>query len=275
MGNTENFCKKLGFIGAGNMATAMMSGIVSGGIFTADEIMMSDVSGERLSFISEKYGVGITPDNKEVARSCGTLILAVKPQYYTQVITEIAPIVTPGQIIITIAPGQTLESLSERFGSDRLKIIRTMPNTPAMVGAGITAVAPNSNVTQEELEYVRKILGGFGISEVVGENLMDAVVSVSGSSPAYVFMFIEAMADAAVADGMPRAQAYRFAAQAVMGSARMVLETGKHPAELKDMVCSPAGTTIEAVRVLEEKGMRSAVIEAMKACTGRSRSLGK
>ena len=203
------------------------------------------------------------------------MILAVKPQYYTQVITEIAPLVTGEQLIITIAPGQTLSSLSERFGSNDLKIIRTMPNTPAMVGAGITACTPNGNVTSDELAYVRKILGGFGLSEVISENLMDAVVSVSGSSPAYVFMFIEAMADAAVADGMPRAQAYRFAAQAVMGSAKMVLETGKHPGELKDMVCSPAGTTIEAVRVLEEKGLRSAVIEAMKACTERSRSLGK
>ena len=275
MDNTERFSRKLGFIGAGNMATAMMSGIVSGGIFSSEEIMMSDVSAERLAFIKGKYGVDTTSDNMEVAKNCGTLILSVKPQYYTQVITEIAPYVSKEQIIVTIAPGQTLASLAGRFGSDSLKIIRTMPNTPAMVGAGITAVTPNSNVTSEELEYVRKILGGFGISEVISENLMDAVVSVSGSSPAYVFMFIEAMADAAVADGMPRAQAYRFAAQAVMGSAKMVLETGKHPAELKDMVCSPAGTTIEAVRVLEEKGMRSAVIEAMKACTERSRSLGK
>ena len=275
MNNTNNTGGKLGFIGAGNMATAMMSGIVSGGIINANDIMMSDISEERLSFISERYGVGTTSDNKTIAKECGTLILAVKPQYYTQVITEIAPFVTNEQIIITIAPGQTIASLAERFGSRQLKIIRTMPNTPAMVGAGITAVTPNENVTIEELEYVRKILGGFGISEVIGENLMDAVVSVSGSSPAYVFMFIEAMADAAVADGMPRAQAYRFAAQAVMGSAKMMLETGKHPAELKDMVCSPAGTTIEAVRVLEEKGLRGTVMDAMKACTDRSRSLGK
>ena len=236
---------------------------------------MSDVSDSRLAFLSEKYGVETTTDNTAVAKGAEVIILAVKPQYYTQVITEIAPFVTEEQLIITIAPGQTLSSLSERFGSDKLKIIRTMPNTPAMVGAGITAATPNANVTDDELAYVRRILGGFGISEVIGENLMDAVVSVSGSSPAYVFMFIEAMADAAVADGMPRAQAYRFAAQAVMGSAKMVLETGKHPGELKDMVCSPAGTTIEAVRVLEEKGLRSAVIEAMQACTERSRSLGK
>ena len=275
MENTQKFSKKLGFIGAGNMATAMMSGIVSGEIFRANEIIMSDVSSDRLAFISEKYGVEVTTDNIAVAKNAEVMILAVKPQYYTQVITEIAPFVTKEQLIITIAPGQTLSSLTERFGSDDLKIIRTMPNTPAMVGAGITAVTLNANVTAEELEYVRTILGGFGISEVISEHLMDAVVSVSGSSPAYVFMFIEAMADAAVADGMPRAQAYRFAAQAVMGSAKMVLETGKHPGELKDMVCSPAGTTIEAVRVLEEKGLRSAVIEAMKACTERSRSLGK
>jgi pyrroline-5-carboxylate reductase len=271
----KTYEKKIGFIGAGNMATAMMSGMISGGIFSPEEILMTDVSEERLSLVSEKYHVGVTSDNTQAASGCGILILAVKPQYYTQVITEIAPYVTSEQIVITIAPGQTLFSLAERFGSSELKIVRTMPNTPAMVGEGMTAVSPNENVTGDELEYVRRILGGFGITEVVGEHLMDAVVSVSGSSPAYVFMFIEAMADAAVADGMPRAQAYRFAAQAVLGSARMVLDTGKHPAELKDMVCSPAGTTIEAVKVLEEKGFRSAVIEAMTACSEKSRSLAK
>jgi len=230
MKDNSQFSKKLGFIGAGNMATAMMSGIVSGDIFKAEEIIMTDVSGDRLSFVKEKYGVCVTSDNTEAAKNSEVLILAVKPQYYTHVITEIAPFVTDEQIIITIAPGQTLESLADRFGSNSLKIVRTMPNTPAMVGAGITAVTPNANVSEEQLAYVRKILGGFGLTEVISENLMDVVVSVSGSSPAYVFMFIEAMADAAVADGMPRAQAYRFAAQAVMGSAKMVLETGTHPA---------------------------------------------
>jgi pyrroline-5-carboxylate reductase len=146
-----------------------------------------------------------------------------------------------------------------------------MPNTPALVGEGITAVCANDRVTEEELGYVCSVLKSFGKAEVVGENLMDAVVSVSGSSPAYVFIFIEAMADAAVADGMPRSQAYQFAAQAVYGSAKMVLETGLHPGQLKDMVCSPGGTTIEAVRVLEEKGFRSSVMEAMRACTKKAR----
>ena len=148
-----------------------------------------------------------------------------------------------------------------------------MPNTPALVGEGITAACYNDNVSRADLDKAVTILTSFGKCEVVPEHLMDVVTSVSGSSPAYVFMFIEAMADAAVADGMPRAQAYEFAAQAVLGSAKMVLETGKHPGELKDMVCSPGGTTIEAVRVLEEKGMRSAVFEAMKACTRKARGL--
>ena len=137
----------------------------------------------------------------------------------------------------------------------------------------MTAACPNEFVTEEEKAYVQKILEAFGKVEIIPERLMDAVVSTSGSSPAYVFMLIEAMADAAVADGMPRPQAYKFAAQAVYGSAKMVLETGKHPGELKDMVCSPAGTTIEAVRVLEEKGFRSAVIEAMKTCAEVSRKM--
>ena len=163
-----------------------------------------------------------------------------------------------------------ISGLDENFGKP-VKLIRCMPNTPALVGEGITGVCPNENVTEEELKKAGEILNCFGSYEVVPEHLMDVVVSVSGSSPAYVFMFIEAMADAAVADGMPRAQAYKFAAQSVLGSARMVLETGKHPGELKDMVCSPAGTTIEAVRVLEEKGFRSSVIEAMKACTQKAR----
>ena len=188
------------------------------------------------------------------------------------VINEIKDILPAKQIIVKIAPRKTLEWLAERLGSDK-KIVRTMPNTPALVGAGITGVCKNDLVSDAEFTYVLSLLGSFGLAEAVPEALMDAVVSVSGSSPAYVFMFIEAMADAAVADGMPRAQAYKFAAQAVMGSAKMVLDTGKHPGELKDMVCSPAGTTIEAVRVLEEKGFRSSVMEAMKACTAKAKGL--
>lgn len=148
-----------------------------------------------------------------------------------------------------------------------------MPNTPALVGEGITAVCPNANVGEEDLKQVCDILESFGKVEVISEKIMDAVIAVSGSSPAYVFLFIEAMADAAVAEGMPRAQAYQFAAQSVLGSAKMVLETGKHPGELKDMVCSPAGTTIDAVRVLEEGGLRGIVMDAMHACAEKNRNM--
>lgn len=261
---------KLGFIGCGNMATAMIKGIIRNGIVAKEDIMGADLSQASIDKIAGGMGIYVTTDNKEVAANVDVLVLSVKPQFYESVITEIKDVVKEQQLIITIAPGKTLAWLGEQFGKT-VKIVRTMPNTPALVGEGITAACSNENVTPEELDTVTGILRGFGKCEVVPEHLMDVVTSVSGSSPAYVFMFIEAMADGAVADGMPRAQAYEFAAQAVLGSAKMVLETGKHPGELKDMVCSPGGTTIEAVRVLEEKGMRSAVFEAVKACTRKSR----
>ncbi len=263
---------KLGFIGCGNMATAMMKGIIGNGIASPEEIIGSDVSEAGLLKAKDTLGIQVTGDNREVASAAEILVLSVKPQFYETVIDGIKDVVTKEQVIVTIAPGKTLQWVEERFGRP-IRLVRTMPNTPALVGEGITAACRNENVDDDTLSEVLRILRGFGKCEVVPEHLMDVVVSVSGSSPAYVFMFIEAMADAAVADGMPRAQAYEFAAQAVYGSAKMVLETGKHPAELKDMVCSPAGTTIEAVRVLEEKGMRSAVFEAMKACTAKARGL--
>jgi len=256
---------KLGFIGTGNMASAIMGGIIKNNVIPAEEIIGADLFAPGRERAQKEYGINVTADNKEVASKAETIILSVKPQFYASVIADIKDVVTDNQIIITIAPGKTLAWLAEQFGKE-VKIVRTMPNTPAMVGEGMTAATPNEHVTKEELDYACKILSAFGKVEVVTEHMMDAVVAVSGSSPAYVFMFIEAMADAAVAEGMPRAQAYKFAAQAVLGSAKMVLETGKHPGELKDMVCSPAGTTIEAVGVLEEHGFRSAVIDAMKAC---------
>ncbi|MCM1157761.1 MAG: pyrroline-5-carboxylate reductase [Bacteroidales bacterium] len=263
---------KIGFIGCGNMATAMINGILGHKIVAADEIIGADLSADSLEKMEKDLGIRVTTDNRKAAGEAEVLFLSVKPQFYETVIGEIRDVVKATQLIITIAPGKTLEWLDKQFGK-AVKIVRTMPNTPALVGEGITAACCNENVTKEELNRAVGILQGFGRCELVPEHLMDVVTSVSGSSPAYVFMFIEAMADAAVADGMPRAQAYEFAAQAVLGSAKMVLETGKHPAELKDMVCSPGGTTIEAVRVLEERGLRSAVFEAMKACTKKAKGL--
>lgn len=263
---------KTGFIGCGNMATAMVRGILKGKKAKPEEILVSRRHVEPLQQLQEELGIGITTDNKEVAAFADVLFLAVKPQFYAETIQEIRDAVGENTIVVSIAPGKTLNWLEEQFGGP-MKIVRTMPNTPAMVGEGMMGICPGATVTKEELEAVRELCSGFSRTEIVTENLMDVVVSVSGSAPAYVFMFIEAMADAAVADGMPRKSAYTFAAQAVLGSAKLVLETGMHPGELKDMVCSPGGTTIEAVRVLEEKGMRSAVIEAMKACTKKSREM--
>lgn len=263
---------KLGFIGCGNMASAIMSGIIQNGIFKPEEIIGADVFAAGREKAKANLGIEVTANNVEVVEKAEIIVLSVKPQFYEEVICEIKDTVKEKQMIITIAPGKTLAWLEEKFGK-AVKIVRTMPNTPAMVQEGMTGACKNGYVTEDEMEYACKILRGFGEVEVIPERLMDAVVTVSGSSPAYVFMMIEAMADAAVAEGMPRAQAYKFAAKAVMGSAKMVLETGKHPAELKDMVCSPAGTTIEAVKVLEAAGFRSALMEAMEVCAEKSRNM--
>lgn len=263
---------KVGFIGCGNMASAMIGGIIKNHLCEAADITVHDLSPAAMERAKTTFDVTLANDNAAVLAQSEMVVLAVKPQFYEEVIREISPSVQEGQVIVTIAPGKTLAWLAETFGKE-LPIVRTMPNTPAMVGEGITAVCPNEQVTPEMLASVLKMLGGFGKAEVIPERMMDAVVAVSGSSPAYIFMLIEAMADAAVAEGMPRQQAYTFAAQAVLGSAKMVLETGKHPGELKDMVCSPAGTTIEAVQVLEERGFRSSVMQAMRMCAEKSRSM--
>lgn len=263
---------KVGFIGSGNMGSAMMRGILAGGKCGENEIMASDTLAEKLTAIEKDLGILTTMDNKIVASFADVLFLAVKPQYYKNIIDEIQEVITWDKVVVTIAPGKTLEWLESAFVKP-VKIIRTMPNTPAMVREGMLGMCPNENMSKEDIDLVRDICSSFAKTEIVGENLMDVVTAVSGSSPAYVFLFIEAMADAAVADGMPRAQAYKFAAQTVLGSAKMVLETGKHPGELKDMVCSPGGTTIEAVRVLEKEGLRSAVFEAVKACVSKAREM--
>ena len=262
---------RLGFIGAGNMAQAMIGGVLESGILQRDEIIASAATQKTVEKVQKEYGIYATLDNKEIAKA-DIIFLAVKPIYCEQVIKEIKDVVSGQQIIVSIAAGKSMAWLEGQFGGQK-KIIRTMPNTPALVCEGITAVCPNGNISNEELKSVCNLLESFGKAEVIPESMMDAVIAVSGSSPAYVFLFIEAMADAAVAEGMPRAQSYQFAAQSVLGSAKMVLETGKHPGELKDMVCSPAGTTIEAVRVLEQEGFRGSVMSCMRACADKSRNM--
>lgn len=263
---------KIGFIGCGNMASAMIGGILRHQLVGKEDIMASAKTQATLDKARASFGIRTTLDNREVAAFSEMLILAVKPIFLESVIREVREQVKENVLVVTLSPGKTIEWLENTFGR-KVKLIRTMPNTPALVGEGMSGICPNDAVTEEEKEEVTEVFSCFGRTELVPEHMIDVVGGVSGSSPAFVFLFIEALADAAVLEGMPRTQAYTFAAQAVLGSAKMVLETGMHPGELKDMVCSPGGTTIEAIRVLEEKGMRSAVLEAGKACIEKSKKL--
>lgn len=264
---------KIGFIGLGNMAAAMIGGILKKEMVRPEEIIGSARTAETRERIRQKYKITIAIDNKETAEVSDILFLAVKPVFLAEIIREIRNSVRPETMVVSIAAGKTLRELREEFGRPELRIVRCMPNTPALVSEGCTAVCAGEDVSEKDLKTVVGLMESFGRASVIPERLMDAVTGVSGSSPAYVFLFIEAMADGAVAAGMPRRQAYEFAAQAVLGSAKMVLETGMHPGELKDMVCSPGGTTIEAVKVLEERGFRGSVMDAVEACIRKSGSL--
>lgn len=261
---------KPGFIGVGNMAAAMIAGMLAKKTVGPLDVLGSAKTKDSREKRNRELGICMTEDNREVARESDLLFLTVKPYYYQEVIEEIRQEVRKEQIIITVAPGKTLEWLQEQFGKP-VKILRTMPNTPALAGEGMTAFCANSLMTEQDRATVRVFLESFGKAEEVEERLMSTVVAVSGSSPAYLFILMEAMADAAVAGGMPRAQAYEFVAQAVKGSAALLEQTKLHPGVLKDMVCSPAGTTIEAVRILEREGFRSGIMEAMRACEEKAR----
>ena len=262
----------IGFIGGGNMGRAMIGGILRKKLASPNDIIVSDIHPENLAEMREQYGISLTSDNREVAAKADVLVLSIKPQQYEAVIHEIRDIDRQGQVIVTIAPGKTLHWLKEMFAGSR-KLVRCMPNTPALIGEGMIAICPNEMVSGDEKRTVAELLGSCGIVEEVDESQMDAVVAVSGSSPAYVFLLLEAMVDEAVRQGMEREQAYRFAAQAVKGSAALALETGADPADLKEMVCSPGGTTIEAVKVLEDGDMAGLVGRAMDACAKKSKSL--
>ena len=263
---------KIGFIGLGNMADAMIGGILAKGLYQKEELIGSSKTEATATRMYEKYGIETGTDNTRVAKEANILVLAVKPVFFPEVIGEIKEFVTNDTLVISIAAGKSLEWIEQEFGK-KIRLVRCMPNVPALVGEACTGVCVNTSVTDEDEKLALALMESFGKASLIPERLMDAVIGVSGSSPAYVFMFIEAMADAAVLAGMPRNQAYEFAAQSVLGSAKMVLETGKHPAQLKDMVCSPAGTTIEAVKVLEEKGFRAAVMDAVEACVNKSKNM--
>lgn len=262
--------KKIACIGTGAMGGAIMRAVCNK--FDPNNITVSNRTLEKGKSFANETGCRFADNNKDCIKDAKYIFIAVKPAFLSDLFTEIKNDIPLDAVIISMAAGVKIEKL-ESFAKARY--VRIMPNVPAQIAKGMTALSCNDNINSEELSDITEILETAGKVEQVPEKLMDCVTGVSGSGPAFVFMFIEAMADAAVRCGMPRKQAYTYAAQTVMGSAALVLETGKHPGELKDSVTSPAGTTIEGVAALESNGMRNAVIEAVTASYNKSVSLGK
>lgn len=264
--------RKIGIIGCGNMGRAMLNALLKSSDISNDDIIVSTKSETSAEKIRNDFKVKTTLVNSEVAERSNILFLAVKPHFFKEVIEEIKDKINNDTIIISIAAGITISQIEEWFGKD-IKLVRSMPNTPALVGEGMSAICPNKNITSDELNYVGKLYNSFGKYEILEEKDFHAFIALCGSSPAYVFMFIEAMADAGVKLGIPRAKAYKLVEQSVLGSAKLALETGKHPGVLKDEVCSPSGTTIDAVIELERNGLRSTVISAVEKCAEKSKNM--
>lgn len=253
---------RIGFIGSGNMAQAIMGGIIKSNLVDKGNIYASAVSDKTINLVREKYGVNTSKDNKDIIKNSNIIFLSVKPYVYETVIEEIKDLVDDTKLVVTIAAGQTIDNI-ERMFSKKIRLIRTMPNTPALVSEGMGLICPNEKASKADIDIVVKIFESFGKAEIVKEDLIDTAGSLSGCSPAYTYMFIEALADGAVESGVTRDMAYRLAAQTVLGAAKMVLETGEHPGKLKDNVCSPGGTTIKGVNKLEYSGFRGSVISAL------------
>lgn len=262
----------IGIIGAGNMASALAGGLIESGIIRADELSMSDKAAGKLSKW-QKNGVFTTEDNKEVLEHSDVIIFAVKPNVLPFVLEETKEY-TENKLFISIAAGVTVETIEKALGSSA-KIIRAMPNTPARVNCGMTVISPNKNVAPDELKTVEKLIGSVGRVIVLDEKYINIATALHGSSPAYVYMLIDAMADAGVKHGIPKDVALVLAAKAVEGSAKMVLETGEHPQKLKDDVCSPGGTTIAAVCELERTGFGYSVQSAVDACVKKAEEMSK
>ncbi len=267
----ESIKVKAGCIGTGVMGSALMEAVIR--VVGGSSVAVCDADSLKAEAFCAKTGSVHLPTNSAVASAADYVFLAVKPQFLSPVLAEIAPVLDADTVIVSMAAGVSIETLAAALGGHR-KIIRIMPNTPAAVSAGMIAVSVSPAVSDGELVELERLLSRAGLCERTPEALMDAVTAVSGSGPAYGYLFIDALADAAVHMGMNRQQALRYAAQTLKGAAEMVLTTGSNPSVLKDGVCSPSGTTIAAVRTLEAKGFRSAIIEAALAAWDRSRALG-
>lgn len=265
--------KVVGIIGGGNMGSGIAGGIVKAGILPAAQVIMSDINQSTLNRLRETFGIRVTDDNTELCTEADIIFLVVKPYQLSAMIQEIRDFVNADALVVSVAAGQTLDTVAALFGRD-LRLVRIMPNLGAVVGESMTGYVMNGLTTQEDHEDMCELLGSFGRFEELPEKLMDVVTAVSGSAPAYICTMIEAMADAAVLNGMPRASAYKVCEQAMLGTARYLLETGVSPAALKDMVCTPGGTSITAVAEMERLGIRNAIISGVTACTEKSKKIG-
>jgi pyrroline-5-carboxylate reductase len=264
---------RIGFLGCGKMAQALVKGLVSSGTCRADELLVSDIVDEGLDAVRSESGVARAVDNADLVRRSDVVVVAVKPQSVDGLLEDLRGVLTAKHLVVSIAAGVTLARLAKGTRADQ-RIVRVMPNTPCLVGEAASAYATSASVTEQDAELVDRLFSSVGLAYRVAEPLLDAVTGLSGSGPAYVYQVIEALSDGGVRCGLPRSIATSLAAQTVLGAAKMVLATGKHPGELKDMVTSPAGTTIAGLAVLEERGVRGAFIDAVDAATRRSRELG-
>ena len=265
--------KVIGFIGTGNMGEALISGLLKAKFTTPEQIMAFDAEGARLRFIQKKYGVKKASDNHHLASQCDPLLLCVKPQSMKEVIEEMADSLDSSKLLISIAAGVPLYAI-ETYARKQLRLIRVMPNINVLVQEGASAIAPGNLATDDDVKLAKAVFDCVGRSILIHEPLMDAVTGLSGSGPAYVFLIIEALTDAGVHLGMTRAQAFALVTQTVMGSVKLLSQTGDHPALLREKVTSPGGTTAAGLYKLEEGGLRKILIDAVIAATQRSKELG-
>jgi pyrroline-5-carboxylate reductase len=266
--------KTIAFLGAGNMAEALVKGLLRAKVADAGEILCTDRRVERGPELKERYGVRFSTSNREATERAELVILSVKPQVMNKLLDEIAPALNDRKLVISIAAGVPIAAIERKVGHG-VRIVRTMPNTPALVGAGATALSAGEHATEADLAQAKALFDAIGKTVIVDEPLLDAVTGLSGSGPAYIFLVIEALSDAGVKVGLPRATAQELAAQTVLGSAKLLIETGEHPGRLKDQVTSPGGTAIAGLHTLEAGGLRTTLMDAVEAATTRSRELGK
>ena len=272
--DVEKLGQPVGFVGAGNMAEALIKGFLAVKLVEPGQVTASDPRRERIAYLKERFSIQATAHNEEVARRADILVLAVKPQILTRVCDEIAPHLRPGTLVVSMAAGVPVAVVEAHLPA-KTRVVRVMPNIAALVGEAATAIAAGGHATEDDLKVAGRLFDAIGMTVVLDEEQLDAVTGLSGSGPAYVFLIIEALADAGVKVGLPRYHAQALAAQTILGAARLLIETEEHPGRLKDMVTSPGGTAIAGLHTLEAGGLRTTLINAVEEATRRSRELGQ